>query len=1531
MTIETIEGSFLGWSVAQDGSRIEKVKDVLPGDIKLGDQYGHSCVAQSHDLKSLVLRFGAEARLSGSVSGFEETLGLKFQTGAGGDAQVKAESHARYLAIFAFNAQSVELNTANPRFLPEAKPDSLGMGYVHKGVFIKGYSIIIELVSTEYSLKAKGDQSNEGGVDINLLNLSASVKKIFNMDLDVSAIKAHTVSSIRKKTFGGFDLEGQSIDEINVMNFDEKATELRDQFNKQAGKILGNFVYVPTSPDQADSSIRKYAIPPQVSVLGRAIDEVLNLCDQVINRPLQIQEWKDRLRKIRYDLGLVLSSLDEPLVNRLDAEFNDLIFIIASSPVIFKDTSCLIKLVYPGSEAYLSSYDMVQGISYVSKAMDKSAYFKFELDDRDSDAGQGFRLKTNGGQYLALHSSSRRNQHFKLVNDGAQAIEWYFDESAFQLIPRAFIPERKETFVFSSADLQSIGLKADTRLALATVEPFLQDANIRRETEMWLEYPLVWRKIESIYPGGKIEDIRRRAELARRNLLDSPQEQPRGISITRAEVQMINEFLVDFAPYIIRAAKQDLTFVIGATGSGKSLLINYLLGHRITIDEDDCAKIEANKDLREVPQVAACHGENFVSKTRFPSVYQGYCDTPGFKDTEGRESSHALSMYLAKHLAHSIRGFIIVIDINAILLTKGKEFVDQLRSITHFFGHEGINPTILQNLLFVVNTKSTVYAHKNAVFIKERVLKLIAELIQVRKEKDRAGYDAYVKILDTMKKDGAGRTFSQRWNDWWGSDDHKMSSQERLEFVQNMFQMVELLKMINSDNLYIFHDVTDITLKSAIEARVETFRPTDKGVVDFRHSTGHVLEFLDKIDTYVTQFEIQLMQLKENRDAHRMGVGNRGLLTSNRDFLKNIINDIQVDLDTSKDESEEFEQVILLHYLELLGGNWSFYSGWSAQSETKGFKYDAFSGLSYHCGHLDSDDRDFCSSGKGDFKRVMPVPEVSVKVVNGKSKKVENFKQCSVEWEEYKYTSKGVLQVCTQYFPEIFQSTKRFTNIQPAQVGEFWGPKRFHPTFQNSYLRLLNQTRSYQASLEEYEGWLGLSDPELDVVLEKKFNTRKNFNRCKNAQAELFANRPYFHAQYMRFEPFVRMLDALRQSNSLSPKERARFKGTSLERFIKLYDAICWDSPDPCYDHHKPCEKDEESDSQTCGQAGRDEDASTNGEERYSEGSQSIGGAGVCASDSSLGTTVKPTSTSLLLTASVRLLSLRVAYQLSDGQQYMPSLLLSVFALSTISNDQCVTSYGQSECPDSTEEIFYDCIDDPKVDASINSDMLSYEVAVSEFSNKASVRESWDCTQKGGQLICTDPNHTVLRVVTRLDGGLSPLIHEMDAYRNCEVTYADGSETIQHCVGDETEYVEYRQGVDQMPHSHSLVGNLGMSAAHGAAFAAFPEAIGDALVLSGCCSASTSNGVKEAVSTAAVVLTGSWLCTIANYGTSLVARHVGFTDRQARLLGNAVGFFANTANLSPLGVASTAAHYAGGHAGIWLEKKAVACVSGVKP
>ena len=149
---------------------------------------------------------------------------------------------------------------------------------------------------------------------------------------------------------------------------------------------------------------------------------------------------------------------------------------------------------------------------------------------------------------------------------------------------------------------------------------------------------------------------------------------------------------------------KNLLLVLGQTGSGKSTLINHLLGHPMVRHEDGHLVLS-----EEVNGEKATIGQTYASQTLHPEVYscgKSYqlCDTAGFSDTRGDQVSVAsyLAMQTIGHAVSKIQGLLIVIDYNAFKngAGRGQSLRETLSTVASTFK---AYPDIINSALLVIN------------------------------------------------------------------------------------------------------------------------------------------------------------------------------------------------------------------------------------------------------------------------------------------------------------------------------------------------------------------------------------------------------------------------------------------------------------------------------------------------------------------------------------------------------------------------------------------------------------------------------------------------------------------------------------------------------------------------------------------------------------------------------------------------------------------------------------------------------------
>lgn len=133
------------------------------------------------------------------------------------------------------------------------------------------------------------------------------------------------------------------------------------------------------------------------------------------------------------------------------------------------------------------------------------------------------------------------------------------------------------------------------------------------------------------------------------------------------------------------AYNQRIVMVIGATGAGKSTLINYLSGCYYDGDRDEVSLREGGEEITSV------RGELKISETLYASAYRlppmpgfAFCDCPGFFDnrTEAERVTSSLSTEIALRSSAACAAIMIVIDFPSMKSGQGGQFLEVARTVS---------------------------------------------------------------------------------------------------------------------------------------------------------------------------------------------------------------------------------------------------------------------------------------------------------------------------------------------------------------------------------------------------------------------------------------------------------------------------------------------------------------------------------------------------------------------------------------------------------------------------------------------------------------------------------------------------------------------------------------------------------------------------------------------------------------------------------------------------------------------------------
>ncbi|XP_043465156.1 uncharacterized protein LOC122500335 isoform X2 [Leptopilina heterotoma] len=158
------------------------------------------------------------------------------------------------------------------------------------------------------------------------------------------------------------------------------------------------------------------------------------------------------------------------------------------------------------------------------------------------------------------------------------------------------------------------------------------------------------------------------------------------------DVQKLVKALHNSLNYMATIGKyEDAAICLGSTRSGKSTLINVLIGNRLKakrIGRGNFLKISRADDQSSGPQmgIASTVSLSWRSNT-FPSM--SIRDTPGFDDSRGALQDVVNASYIF-HLTRRVRSLkiILVVDINDIINDNVKQFLSVVNSLKNLLGDQ---------------------------------------------------------------------------------------------------------------------------------------------------------------------------------------------------------------------------------------------------------------------------------------------------------------------------------------------------------------------------------------------------------------------------------------------------------------------------------------------------------------------------------------------------------------------------------------------------------------------------------------------------------------------------------------------------------------------------------------------------------------------------------------------------------------------------------------------------------------------------
>ncbi len=133
---------------------------------------------------------------------------------------------------------------------------------------------------------------------------------------------------------------------------------------------------------------------------------------------------------------------------------------------------------------------------------------------------------------------------------------------------------------------------------------------------------------------------------------------------------------------------KEVVLLVGTTGSGKSTIVNYLMGSKLelTINEFGEQQVNVAPGYKEYAKI----GHTMNAETQWPKIdleqafKYAYCDCPGFDDNRGGQQLmlNSINMKKAINSSKTIKAVIVVIDYKTLEVNKGNSFRKVLQTIS---------------------------------------------------------------------------------------------------------------------------------------------------------------------------------------------------------------------------------------------------------------------------------------------------------------------------------------------------------------------------------------------------------------------------------------------------------------------------------------------------------------------------------------------------------------------------------------------------------------------------------------------------------------------------------------------------------------------------------------------------------------------------------------------------------------------------------------------------------------------------------
>ena len=201
----------------------------------------------------------------------------------------------------------------------------------------------------------------------------------------------------------------------------------------------------------------------------------------------------------------------------------------------------------------------------------------------------------------------------------------------------------------------------------------------------------------------------------------------------------IIENYLEYEDHLKQFQDQTVVVLLGPTGCGKSSLINYLLGAKMTKKQRKVIPVNPYEEKSKIG-----HGIN--SETYVPDIYKSqthtYCDCPGFKDNRSFNDKICVGINTQTmlKLVKEIPCFVICIEEAAFLNERAKGLKKLLEILLTFFQHD----QSLKSCIWII-TKTNEFKS-----IEDLVEEILSLLSYFEKEKKDEENQKIINILNIL-------------------------------------------------------------------------------------------------------------------------------------------------------------------------------------------------------------------------------------------------------------------------------------------------------------------------------------------------------------------------------------------------------------------------------------------------------------------------------------------------------------------------------------------------------------------------------------------------------------------------------------------------------------------------------------------------------------------------------------------------------------------------------------------------------------